>query len=304
VPTKDIGVNGRITATQGSIVYSGNEFRIKEAELDVETEKEALSTEKQTTVYLRANAEREVFYTDALNNSNQDIIVMVVDRAPIGEIQPRFYAKNNPGLSSQRALQLALGLPFNDNIDTNNLLPDQRSRISENANNDQLLRLGLVQLLDSNLASPLARALARRTGLVDYIRVSYQQNDPHGEDGSAVLDPSSNNNATQNEFLKYAKGTQVKFGRGLGSRLYADYSFRVDEFESQLNLRHEVELAYRVHRNLFLRGTSELDAQRELGRPPDRRAILENQWRFGLPRRKPAKPASSAASPATDKSAG
>jgi hypothetical protein len=30
-------------------------------------------------------------------------------------------------------------------------------------------------------------------------------------------------------------------------------------------------------------GISELDTERTLGRPPDRRALIENQWRFGLP---------------------
>lgn len=299
-PTDELAVNGRIRSEQGSIVYSGNEFQLKEANLDIESRDDAFpgAAERRTTVYLKATAEREAFYTDALNNSNQEVIVMVVDRAPIGEIQPRFYAKNNPGLSSQRALQLALGLPFGDNIDSNSLLPDQRARISDQADNDKLLRLGLVQLLDSSLASPLARALARNTGLVDFIRVSYQENDPHQPEGIATDLSAPSNDVTQNEFLKYARGTKVKFGRGLGSRLFADYSFRVEEFDSQLNLRHEVELAYRLHRNFFLRGISELDRERELGRPPDRRAILENQWRFGLPRKRPpAEPAGAAPTP-------
>ena len=289
-PKDDIEVKGKIHSDQGSIVYSGNEFVIKDADVEIEENRVLIANDqKQTVVYLKATAEKEVFYTDALSNSNHDVIIMDVDRAPIGEIQPRFHSKNNPGLSSQRALQLALGLPFGDAIETSSLLPDQRARVSDNADSDKLLRLGLIQLLDSNLASPLARAIARNTGLVDFIRVTYQENDPHAQEGipGAFVDKSGATNVTQNQFLKYAKGTQVRFGRGLGPRLFADYSFRVDEYESVLNLRHELELAYRLHGNLFLRGTSELDRERQLGRPPDRRAILENQWRFGLPRLKP-----------------
>lgn len=296
-PHDDLDVTGKVHSEQGSIVYSGNEFVIKSADLEIDTRKPVLaSDQKQTVVYLKATAERDVFYTDALANNNHDVIVMVVDRAPIGEIQPRFYSKSNPNLSSQRALQLALGLPFGDSIETNSLLPDQRAKLSDSADSDKLLRLGLIQLLDSNLASPLARAIARRTGLVDYIRVTYQENDPHAQEGVVdIPDKSNTTDVNQNQFLKYAKGTQVRVGRELGGRLFADYSFRVDQYESSINLRHELELAYRVHNNLFLRGTSELANERALGRPPDRRAILENQWRFGLPRRKtPAPPAAPA----------
>jgi hypothetical protein len=123
---------------------------------------------------------------------------------------------------------------------------------------------------------------------VDFIRVTYQENDPlsGAADTNAETPGAQSTNLAQNEFLRYMKGTKVKLGRELGSRLFADYSFRVDEYQQQLDLRHEVELAYRLKRNLFLRAISELDSERTLGRPPDRRAILENQWRFGLPRRK------------------
>jgi hypothetical protein len=226
---------------------------------------------------------------------------MVVDRSLLGEVQPRFYSKNNPNLSPEKALQLALGLPLSTPVDTDTLLPDQRA--VSNANHgqdvDAGLRLGLIQLLDSSLASPLARAIARNTGLVDYIRVSFQEKDKFEETdplrGSSSVD--ANNNITQSEFLKYAKGTKVKFGKGLSDRLFADYSFRVDQYQNQVDLRHEVELSYRVHRNLFLRGTTELDREQTLGRPPDRRAVLENQWRFGVPQKpvtdseNPGKPA-------------
>jgi hypothetical protein len=96
------------------------------------------------------------------------------------------------------------------------------------------------------------------------------------------------------------KGTKVKLGRELTRGLFADYSFRVDEYQNQLDLKHQLELAYRLRKNLFLRGISELDTERTLGRPPDRRALIENQWRFGLPRlRKTQQEKSAIASPDT-----
>lgn len=282
--SNDLIVNGRIQTDQGSIVYSGNEFTVNEAVLEVLTQPSAvaLTDRNQTFVYLKAAAEKEVFYTDALGNSTEDVIVLELDRALIGEIKPRFRSKNNPNISSEKALEQALGISVpagNDNA----LIPSQQPAGQSRTDVDRLLRTSVVQLLDSSLASPLARALARQTGLVDFIRVTYQETDPNDPEPYALGSPNQTNGSdiTQNEWLRYVKGTKVRLGRELTNRLFADYSFRVDEYQNQLDLRHEVELAYRVHRNLFLRGTSELDSERTLGRTPERKAILENRWRFG-----------------------
>jgi hypothetical protein len=210
---------------------------------------------------------------------------MDVDRSLIGEIQPRFRSKNNPGLPSNRALQLALGIPLTESLEDN--LPPSLNRSGEEKTDvSHMLRLGLVQLIDSNLTSPLARALARQTGLVDSIRVSYEEKDIHPVDTTSINDSTLNgsNPGSQNAWWRQLKGTKVKFGRELTTRLFADYSFKVDEFQNEVDFRHEVELAYRVHRNLFIRATSELDSEQTLGRSPDRRALIENRWRFGLPR--------------------
>ncbi len=109
-PSNEMDVNGKINTQQGSIVYSGSEFKIKNATLELETRNAALNDAEpaRTVVYLKATAEKQVYYSDSLSNNNQDTIVMVVDRSQLGEIQPRFYSRYNPSLSSQRALQLAL----------------------------------------------------------------------------------------------------------------------------------------------------------------------------------------------------
>lgn len=289
-PTQNLDVRGNITTDQGVIVYAGNEFKIQEAYLEILPESELMGSDHSgTLVYLRASAEREIFYTDVSGNNLTDVIFMDVDRSLIGEIQPRFRSKNNPGLPSNRALQLALGIPLSESLE-DNLPPALNRQPGEGrADVDRMLRLGLVQLIDSNLTSPLARALARQTGLVDSIRVSYEEKDTHAVSAtSATNDPTltGSNPGNQNAWWRQLKGTKVKFGRELTSRLFADYSFKVDEFQNEVDFRHEVELAYRVHRNLFIRATSELDSEQTLGRSPDRRALVENRWRFGLPRPK------------------
>ncbi len=285
-PTQNMDIRGSITTNQGVIVYAGTEFKIVEATLEIMPQPSVLGDEQPgTLVYLRTNAEREIFYTDISGNNLTDVIYMDVDRSLIGEIQPRFRSKNNPGLPSNRALQLALGIPLTESLEEN--LPVSLNRQpNETPDVNRMLRLGLVQLIDSNLTSPLARALARQTGLVDTIRVTYEEKDQHSVNQTGSNDPTltGSNPGNQNAWWRQLKGTKVKFGRELSSRLFADYSFKVDEFQEQVDFRHEVELAYRVHRNLFIRATSELDNEQTLGRSPDRRALIENRWRFGLPK--------------------
>jgi hypothetical protein len=286
-PSQNIDVHGTITTEQGVIVYAGNEFKIQDATLEITPDVRFGDEKGSTLVYLKASAEREIFYTDVSGNSLTDVIYMEVDRALIGEIQPRFRSKNNPGLPSNRALQLALGIPLTESLEDN--LPVSLNRSpEEKADVNRMLRLGLVQLIDSNLTSPLARALARQTGLVDSIRVSYEEKDTHPVNQTPANENTltGTNPGNQNAWWRQLKGTKVKFGRELTSRLFADYSFKVDEYQNELDFRHEVELAYRVHRNLFIRATSELDSEQTLGRSPDRRALIENRWRFGLPRPK------------------
>ena len=243
-PTKDISVNGRIHASQGSIVYSGNEFKIVDANLEIFTQTPVIDKieEKQTFVYLKAEAEKDVYYTDGLGEGNQDTIVMEVDRALLGEIRPRFRSKNNPSISSKKALQLALGLPVSQSFNESDLFSEANQTSSSQGDFDRVLRTGLVQLLDSSLASPLARAVARQTGLVDFIRVTYQGDNNSVEQSYGNDDTSlnSSNDVKESELLRVMKGTKVKMGRELSSRLFADYSFRVDEFQNELDLRARI----------------------------------------------------------------
>lgn len=291
--TSDLSLNGRISSTQGSVLILGSEFKLNDALLEVQTSSSAVgAVEKpEVLVYLRATAERDVYYTDALGNGNQDTIMVQVDRAQLADIKPRFYSKGNPSMSPEKASELALGIVTSDDAPSNSLLASSVDPQTEEEN-DRLVRTTIIKLIDSSLASPLARAIARQTGLIDFIRVTYQEKDIKSEDraDSTPKSVSATAQITENPWLRYAKGTKVKLGRELSSRLFADYSFRVDEFENQVDLRHELELAYRLHRNFFIRAVSELDTERTLGRPPDRRAILENQWRFGLPKKKTVNP--------------
>ena len=269
-------VNGTVTADRGAFVYAGEEFQINHAGFDVLTSTSVLTGATSVTPFLEAEAEKDIFVPGSIG---ADTVVMTIPRAPLGEIQPRFQLKSNPSLSSQKAMELALGLPVMtpELQSEQTALASQQSLTNQSAIQDQYLRAAVVQLFDASLASPIARVLATRSGLVDYIRVYYQPNNTQ----SSVLTPQQQGQTSQN----YLSGSGLKIGKELGHRLFANYQFRVDEFENRSDLRHEFELAYRIKNNLFLTASTEVvGSGTGTGQlPPDRKAFLENQWRFSPP---------------------
>jgi hypothetical protein len=205
---------------------------------------------------------------------------MTIPRAPLGEIEPRFQLKSNPGLSSEKAMQLALGLSVSmPELDTGQTALLNQQTVQNQTSQDQYLRAAVVQLFDASFASPLARTLASRSGLVDYIRINYQ---PNNDQTSSLLTPQQQQQTGNN----YLSGSGLKVGKELlGHRLFANYQFRVDQYENKSDLRHEFELAYRIKNNMFLTASTEVTGSGEGNGelPPERKAFLENQWRFSPP---------------------
>jgi hypothetical protein len=272
-------VNSELTSERGAFVYAGEEFEIRHAAFEVETSTRGLAGAPTITPYLEAEAEKDIFVP---NGIGADTVVMTIPRAPLGEIQPRFQLKSNPGLSSEKVMQLALGLPVAtpELLSSQTAVLNQQSLQSQTAQ-DEYLRAAVVQLFDASFASPLARYMARRSGLVDYIRVYYQPTN----DQSTVLTPQQ-----QQRSFSYLQGSGLKVGKELSHRLFANYKFHVDEYENRADLRHEFELAYRLRSSLFLTASTEVvGAGGSTGQlPPNRKAFLENQWRFSPPDLEPA----------------
>jgi hypothetical protein len=195
---------------------------------------------------------------------------MVVDRAPLGEIQPRFVSRNNPDMKTERVAMRALGLSGDQQITS-----EER---------DQLLRAGLVQLLGAS-ASPLALRLAKNFG-IDMITTIYEPPEtPETPGGSTPLTPEDKP-ARTGELVDYLRGAGAAARIRVTDRLFGVYKVKWDEEQDHFFFRDEIELVYRVMGSLYMRAGTELDSERLLGQPPERRVALENQWRFGFPRRK------------------
>lgn len=253
----DLKIYGGWEAMRGRISYLGVEFTVQRAVFSVLP---SLRDGRIVNVpYLEGTAESTARVFDPVTREPiEDVITLTIDRAPISEIKPRFTSRNNPRLPPEKVLaQLT-------QLDVERLSPQERQTIFQQQ---------VVRLLDSTLATPFARNLLRRTGVVDEVRVSYSL-DPTRD---APLLPAGDRTANLYNLLL---GTKYTFEKNLSRRIALGYSVRVNELQSRLDLRHEVELSYRWTHNVFVKGTYGL-ARKDAADPPDRRLTIEPHWRFG-----------------------
>jgi len=214
-PTKDLTVNGAITAVKGDISYLGATFTVKEATV------ECINDE----LFLEARAECPI---------KGDTIMLVVERGKWGKVKPKFTSRSDPEMTEQEALVKATGL---DSL-----------RFSTQEGN-ALLRKELLKLIDSSLASPLIKSILRSTGLVDVVKVDTNLAQKTGE---RLTSPEASKGEQKSSLLE---GTEITLGKFLSSDLYLGYKLQFEEgLLNKLELRHEVELLYRLKRGTSLRG--------------------------------------------------
>lgn len=214
-PSKDLTVNGALTAVKGEISYLGATFVVKEAAVECVNDE----------LFLVARAECPI---------KDDTIVLVVDRGKWGNVKPKFISRSDPEMTQEEALVKATGL------DSFRLSPQE---------GDVLLRKELLKLIDSNLASPLIKSILRSTGLVDVVKVdaSFAQ-----KTGERLSSPEANKTGETGSLLE---GTEITLGKYLSSSLYLGYKLQFEEgLMNKLELRHEVELLYRLKRGTSLKG--------------------------------------------------
>jgi autotransporter translocation and assembly factor TamB len=250
-------VNGRIESTRGSINYINKVYEIKDAVFEV----------INNDCFLQANAETTGVFSMPREASGEtarpgakaeSAVTLIIPRSPIGEIVPKFTSKDHPELSSDQILKGTYGLS-----DTMN--------ISERGT---WLRQQLVRLFDSSLASPLAKNLLQKSGLIDSVRVTY--------DTSYTQEPGETRNEGASVSLAEAlSGTRYVLEKYLTGDLLLGYALTLGDMRQRLDLRHEFELAYRWRGNIFVSGTYGLAPQRPESN--EWKINFEPRWRFGWP---------------------
>jgi len=214
-PTKDLTVNGALTSIKGELSYLGATFSVKEATV------ECINDE----LFLETTAECPV---------ENDTIILVVERGKWGKIKPKFTSRSDPEMSQEEALNKATGL-------------DSLKFSAQEG--DALLRKELLRLIDSSLASPLIKSILRSTGLVDVVKVDTALAQKTGEK------LNSRETAEGEGKSSLLQGTKITLGKYLSSNLYLGYKLKFEEgLLNRLELRHEVELLYRLKRGISLRG--------------------------------------------------
>ncbi len=214
-PTEELTVNGALTAVKGEISYLGVIFNVKEATV------ECINDE----VFLQVRAECPV---------EDDTIMLVVERGKWGKIKPKFTSRSDPEMSEQEALAKATGL-------------DSLKLSSQEG--DALLRRELLKLIDSSLASPLIKSILKSTGMVDVVKVETTLAQKTGE---RLNSPEVAKGKGGNSLLE---GTKITLGKYLNTNLYLGYKLQFEEgYLDRLELRHELELLYRLKRGTSLKG--------------------------------------------------
>jgi hypothetical protein len=275
-PSERLRVDGGMDITEGKISYLGVEFDIRQARFDMRPEE---SDAGLTNIpYVRGIAESHVQAIDTVsgqagsNPNNRldvnDTITLMIDYAPVDQIKPRLVSATNPTLSQEKLLARVT------QIDTTNLSPAERNYMYQQQ---------MVRLIDTSLATPLAKRILKPTGLVDTVRVS-RIIDP----AASTLPDSSATGATaqQQTSTSLLANTKYTFEKNLSSKLSLGYGMRFIEntvpvtLESRLDLVNDVELSYRWFRNVYLRGSFDLPSSNP-SIVPDRKVTIEPQWRFG-----------------------
>lgn len=235
-------VAGAIDAERGAISYFGAEFDLTHASLELVNRKVFVEGEATANVY-------------AATDTGSDTITMVVEKSELSTIKPRFVSQLDPALTSEQALAKATGIA---------------PGMFKDVDRAFIMRRQLIRLVDSTLATPLARSILRRSGIADSFKVQHIKQQP--------ITPDEPSNPTVAELLY---GTKYSMGKNLTNQLQLGYSVVFDELNNKLSLRHAVEMSYRLQPNTFLKGSYELDTHNPL-RQYDKRITLEQQWRFNL----------------------
>ena len=267
---RSLKVRGKVSSSEGTLTLYGAKFDLKEAALEITgpqtfslagTTVSAAPAEGDNVVYLAFQAEQNTFVTDVQGNRAPDTITLKLERMPLtGDFDSKkvtFRSSQNPDLPSERVANRA-GL----GVSLEGLTPEER---------DVQLRAGVARLLDSQLASPLARAILQRTGLVDKIEIS-QDADAAGR--------STDLRGSVPSAIDPLIGQSILLERTFGPRLGVGYKATVDKIQDRADLIHQLQLRYPFYKNIWLYGSRELDSRENLGRDPETRGGIQTQFKF------------------------
>ena|GEM_PF-4614748 len=253
-PGENLNVDGRIESERGNLSYLNRNFEVKKMVFEV----------INGICYLEGSAETKALVSDPQTRQIvSDTIVMSLERNKLGEIQPKFSSKSFPNLSTERVLKSLFA-----QVDTNALSPEEQQTF---------FRQEVLRWFDTSLATPLIQNIVRYSGLVDAVRLTREIEEPATPGTEQTL-------ATAEPIWRdLAKGSKVTFEKYINPYLLLGYSVKLDTLLDRLNLKHELEVAYRFRwkGDVFLRAIYGLERTTPGSMGPERKIYLEPSWRFG-----------------------
>ena len=275
----DIKVNGTIEGQNGDLLYAGLNFDIISSKIEI----------IDNEIFVSGSADKSVY-----NHSTgmTDMMRMTIERSSIEDLQMKFSSKDDPNMDSRTAYAKIIGVQASEADDPNAVL--------ERNTSETALRQTAFRIFDSNIITPLARTVVRKTGIVDNVRVSYVQTDSQKRKTGAATnsadsfpDAASQANApADSDISSVLYGTKYSFEKNITRSFALGYSLVFDRLNvnntanteaasEEMSIRHEVDMRYRLSNNLFLIGTYELDVSEAYIYQPDRRIMLQQQFWFG-----------------------
>lgn len=253
-PGENLKVNGRIESGRGNLSYLNRNFEVKKMVFEVIND----------ICYLEGLAETKALVSDPqIRQMVPDIIVMSLERSKLGEIQPKFSSKSYPNLSTEGVLKSLFA-----NVDTNALSPKEQQT---------LFRQEVLRWFDTSLATPLIQNIVRYSGLVDAVRLTREMEESPNSGAEQTL------STTQPIWHDLVEGSKITFEKYINPYLLLGYSVKLDTLLDRLNLKHELEVAYRLRwkGDVFLRAIYGLERTTPGSMGPERKIYLEPRWRFG-----------------------
>ncbi|MDR3244225.1 MAG: hypothetical protein LBT79_05695, partial [Elusimicrobiota bacterium] len=271
---------GIINIQRGVLNYLGAGFDIVSAKIEIIDNMVYVSGESKTDVY-------------SPGGKTPDEVKLSISRSDTQHLNISLTSRDNPSMNSETVLAKVLGISVSG--DANNQTDDKKSAAADETNwtglTDFEIRQQAVRLINSNFVVPLAKTILRRTGIVDNLKVSYVEttaSNSSAENGANSSDGSSENAANDetfsetgnNSLANFLYGTKYTVEKNITNQMAIGYSLLFDQLNNELDLRHGIEMTYRLTDNLSLTGNYELQSENLL-RQPDRRIMLRHQLRFG-----------------------
>lgn len=226
-----MNINGEAIALRGKINFLNHNFDLTSGKLEI----------IDRNVYIQLTGETKI------TTPEREIIPinLVIERSKIEEIKPKLVSPMYPELKTEEITSLLLGVGRFQRVG------DKVSIIStEKIDYLPLLRAQFIRMIDTTFATPIAKNILKRWGIADNFSIVSL------ETSSSSFDAEQKNSGSYNKFKvsDIFKDTKYVIEKYITSDMLVSYSIAFAEIQNKLNLKHEIEISYRLKNNVFIKG--------------------------------------------------